>query len=238
MLDYQYVDGTRLLSVIEALIFASPSPITWEKISEIIKENEEEIELDRDTIETAVIQLNTRYEENDLSFRIEHTGGGFTFVTRPRFYPWLSVYQHENAYRKLSQSAIEALAIVAYRQPITKPEVDSIRGVDSGYILRQLMEKMLIRVSGRSDTPGKPLLYKTTAHFLRHFGINNVSELPRPREIDEILKDDDMAEHRRLLLERQMELQDDEAREIFDSFIEEREMAEGETKGSEKDPDS
>ena len=100
------------------------------------------------------------------------------------------------------------------------------------------MEKMLIRVSGRSDTPGKPLLYKTTAHFLRHFGINNVSELPRPREIDEILKDDDMAEHRRLLLERQMELQDDEAREIFDSFIEEREMAEGETKGSEKDPDS
>ena len=128
MLDYQYVDGTRLLSVIEALIFASPSPITWEKISEIIKENEEEIELDRDTIETAVIQLNTRYEENDLSFRIEHTGGGFTFVTRPRFYPWLSVYQHENAYRKLSQSAIEALAIVAYRQPITKPEVDSIRG--------------------------------------------------------------------------------------------------------------
>src|SRR5690625_1398995 len=80
MLDYQYVYGTRLLSVIEALIFASPSPITWEKISEIIKKNKEEIELDRDTIETAVIQLNTRYEENDLSFRIEHTGGGFTFV--------------------------------------------------------------------------------------------------------------------------------------------------------------
>src|SRR5690625_2537590 len=238
MLDYQYVDGTRLLSVIEALIFASPSPITWEKISEIIKENEEEIELDRDTIETAVIQLNTRYEENDLSFRIEHTGGGFTFVTRPRFYPWLSVYQHENAYRKLSQSAIEALAIVAYRQPITKPEVDSIRGGDSGYILRQLMDKMLRRVSGRSDAPGKPPHYKTAAHFLRQFGINNVSDLPRPREIDEILKDDDVAEHRRLLLERQMELQDDEAREIFDSFIEERAMAEGETKGSEKDPDS
>src|SRR5690625_3230998 len=130
------------------------------------------------------------------------------------------------------------LAIVAYREPTTKPGVDSRRGVDSGYILRQLMEKMLIRVSGRSNTPGKPLLYKTTAHFLSHFGINNVSELPRPREIDEILKDDDMAVHLRLLLERQMEIEDDEAREIFDSFIEEREMAEGETKGSEKDSDS
>src|SRR5690625_7826887 len=108
----------------------------------------------------------------DLSFRIEHTGGGFTFVSRPRFYPWLSVYQNENAYRKLSQSAIEALAIVAYCQPITKPEVDSIRGGASGYILREVMEQMLIQESGRSDTPGKALLYKATAHFLRHTCIN------------------------------------------------------------------
>lgn len=218
MLDYRFVDGTRLTSVIEALIFASPDPLPWEKISAIIKESEDELDLDEAVIKRIIAQLNDRFEENDLSFRIEKTGGGYTFVTQPRFHPWLSIYQHENAYRRLSQPAIETLAIVAYRQPITKPEVDSIRGVDSGYILRQLMEKLLIKVSGRADTVGKPLLYKTTPHFLKHFGINAVEELPKPREIDEILKDDDMADHRRLLMERQMELEnleDQEAKEMF-----------------------
>ncbi len=223
MLDYRFVDGTRLTSVIEALIFSSPEPISWQKLSDIIKESEEELELDEQVIQKIVDQLNTRFEENDLSFRIEETGGGYTFVTQPRYHPWLSIFQHENAYRKLSQPAIETLAIVAYRQPITKPEVDGIRGVDSGYILRQLLEKMLIKVSGRADSPGKPLLYKTTTYFLKHFGINSVDELPKPREIDEILKDDDMAEHRRLLMERQMELEDEEARELFEDFAEEME---------------
>lgn len=222
MLDYRFVDGTRLSSVIEALIFASPDPISWEKLSKIIYESEEELELDALVIQQIVDQLNERFEENDLSFRIELTGGGYTFVTQPRYHPWLSIFQHENTYRKLSQSAIETLAIVAYRQPITKPEVDSIRGVDSGYILRQLLEKMLVRVSGRADSPGKPLLYKTTGYFLKHFGINSVDELPKPREIDEILKDDDMAEHRRLLMERQTELEDEEARKLFEDFSEER----------------
>ncbi len=221
MLDYRFVDGTRLTSVVEALVFASPDPISWEKISAIVHESEEELELDETAIKHIVDQLNIRFEENDLSFRIEQTGGGYTFVTQPRYHPWLSIFQHENAYRRLSQSAIETLAIVAYRQPITKPEVDSIRGVDSGYILRQLLEKMLVKVSGRADSPGKPLLYKTTSHFLKHFGINSVDELPKPREIDEILKDDDMAEHRKMLMERQMELDDEKARELFEGFAEE-----------------
>lgn len=227
MLDYRFVDGTRLSSVIEALIFSSPEPISWEKLSSIIRESEEELDLDRNTILKIIDQLNQRFEENDLSFRIEETGGGFTFTTQPRFHPWLSIFQHENAYRKLSQSAIESLAIVAYRQPITKPEIDQIRGVDSGYILRQLLEKMLVKVAGRADSPGKPLLYKTTSYFLKHFGINSVKELPKPREIDEILKDDDMAEHRRLLMERQMELEEGEAEQLFDHFLEEKNKENG-----------
>ncbi len=221
MLDYRFVDGTRLTSVVEALIFASPDPLSWQKISSIIKESEEELDLDETVISRIVGQLNERFEQNDLSFRIEQTGGGYTFVTQPRYHPWLSIFQHENAYRRLSQSAIETLAIVAYRQPVTKPEVDSIRGVDSGYILRQLLEKMLVKVSGRADSPGKPLLYKTTPEFLKHFGINSVDELPKPREIDEILKDDDMAEHRKMLMERQMELDDEKAKELFEDFAEE-----------------
>jgi segregation and condensation protein B len=223
MSDYQFVDGTRLVSVVEALIFASPEPVSWNKLSEIVKESEEELVLDRINIDRIVEQLNERYEQNDLSFRIEEAGGGFTFVTRPRYHPWLSIFQHENAYRKLSQAAIETLAIVAYRQPITKPEVDSIRGVDSGYMLRQLLEKMLVQVAGRANTTGKPLLYKTTETFLKHFGINSVDELPKPREIDEILKDDDMAEHRRLLMERQMEHDDQKSKELFENSEEESE---------------
>lgn len=202
--DYQFIDGSRLSSVIEALIFASDEPIPSEKIRSIIVEQEEQIEIDSKTVEAFIDKLNERYDEMGLSFRIQPLAGGFTFATLPKYHFWLSVFQHQNAFRKLSQSAIETLAIVAYRQPITKPEVDQIRGVDSGYIIRQLMEKTLIEVFGRSDSPGKPLLYRTTKHFLRHFGLNDVSELPKPREIDEILKDDDMAEHRQLLLERQM----------------------------------
>ena len=234
MLDYQFVDGTRLTSVIEALIFASPEPVSWEKISAILTENEEELNLDETVTKEIISQLNFRYEENGLSFRIEKLGGGYTFVTQPRYHPWLSIYQHENAYRRLSQPAIETLAIVAYRQPITKPEVDSIRGVDSGYILRQLFEKMLIKVSGRADSVGKPLLYKTTDHFLKHFGINSVDELPKPREIDEILKDDDMAEHRRMLMERQMELEDLEAKELIEGYSQEQDEAEAKIEESDQ----
>ena len=208
MQDYQFVDGTRLSSVIEALIFASPEPISEDKICEIIAKGEENLGLETDAIEPFVEKLNQRYEENGLAFKIEYVAGGYTFSTKKRYEPWLSIFQHENAYRKLSQSAIETLAIVAYKQPVTKPEVDDIRGVDSGYILRQLLEKVLIEVSGRLDAPGKPLLYKTTKHFLKHFGINSIDELPKPREIDEILKDDDMAEHRQFLFDRQLELKE------------------------------
>lgn len=206
MNDYQFVDGTRLSSVIESLIFASPEPLTAAKLCELIAQGEEQLELEAEAIEPFVDKLNQRYDENGLAFNIEHVAGGYTFSTKKRYEPWLSIFQHEDAYRKLSQSAIESLAIVAYKQPITKPEVDEIRGVDSGYILRQLLEKVLIEVSGRLDAPGKPLLYKTTKHFLKHFGINSIDELPKPREIEEILKDDDMADHRQFLMDRQLEL--------------------------------
>lgn len=208
MNDYQFIDGTRLSSVIEALVFASPEPISSEKLCELIAQGEEQLALEADAIPPFIDKLNQRYEENGLAFNIEKVAGGYTFSTKKRYEPWLSIFQHEDAYRKLSQSAIESLAIVAYKQPITKPEVDEIRGVDSGYILRQLLEKVLIEVSGRLDAPGKPLVYRTTKHFLKHFGINSIDELPKPREIEEILKDDDMADHRQFLVDRQLELGD------------------------------
>ncbi|HYW34622.1 MAG TPA: SMC-Scp complex subunit ScpB [Balneolaceae bacterium] len=211
--DYQFIDGTRLSSVIEAFIFTSTEPIGARRICDLISQGEENLQLEPEAISSFVDKLNKRYEQNGLSFYIIRVAGGYTFATRKRLDPWLSIIQHEEAYRKLSQSAIETLAIVAYKQPITKPEVDDIRGVDSGYILRQLLEKVLVEVSGRLDAPGRPLLYETTDHFLKHFGINSIDELPKPREIKEILKDNDMAEHRQFLIDRQLELEDMEIAE-------------------------
>ncbi len=225
MEDYQFIDGTRLSSVIEAIIFASTEPVSARKLTDIIAQGEEQLELETGAIDNFVEKLNRRYEENGLAFEIRTVGGGYTFATRKRFESWLSIFQHEEAYRKLSQAAIETLAIVAYKQPITKPEVDDIRGVDSGYILRQLLEKVLIEVAGRMDAPGKPLIYRTTRHFLKHFGINSLDELPKPREIEEILKDEDMAEHRQFLFDRQLELEqmqaevDEEDEEIIDPTL-------------------
>ncbi len=208
--DYQFIDGARLSSVVEALIFSSPEPIKSDKICAIIARGDENLQLESEAITSFIEKLNERYEENGLAFSIIKTGGGYTFATRKRFERWLSIFQHENAYRKLTSSAIETLAIVAYKQPITKPEVDDIRGVDSGYMLRQLLEKALIEVSGRLKAPGKPLLYVTTEQFLKHFGINSIDELPKPREIEEILKDDEMADHRQFLVDRQLELGEEE----------------------------
>lgn len=208
MNDHQFIDGTRLSSVVEAFIFTSKEPISGAKICELVARGEDSIQTEAKNVAALVEKLNQRYEENGLAFSIIEVAGGYTFSTRDRFAPWLSIFQHEEAYRKLSQSAIETLAIVAYKQPITKPEVDEIRGVDSGYMMRQLLEKALIEVSGRLDAPGKPLIYETTRHFLKHFGINTIEELPKPREIEEILKDDDMADHRQYLLDRQLELEE------------------------------
>lgn len=193
-------------SIVESLVFASPDPVSTEELCRLIMETEEGLELYPTDIEQAVESLNQDYLEHGRSFLIIHQGGGFTFATKKEYHRWLQKFQHENVSRKLTPSAVDVLAIIAYKQPVTKPEVDHIRGVDSGYLVRQLLEKELVKVAGRSDRPGRPLLYRTTSNFLKHFGINSVDELPRPREIDDILRDDDMAEHRQLMLELKAEL--------------------------------
>jgi segregation and condensation protein B len=196
--------------VVEAMIFASPDPVTADEICNALLIEDPSLEINGSDVAGIIVGLNKKYEESGSSFSIVHRGRGYTFMTDSRFHPWLQHIQHENITRKISQSAVETLAIIAYKQPITKPEIEQIRGVDSGYIVRTLLEKKLILVAGRRDSPGKPLLYKTSDTFLLHFGISSVEELPKPREIDEILKDDDMAEHRQLLLELRTQLDDTE----------------------------
>ena len=200
------INGQRFGSVVEAILFAADRPLSAHDIATVITSTELSPPIEEEDVAAVVNELIAELEEQGRAFTIQVVGGGYTFATQPKYHSWLEYFQHQNAKRKLSPSAVETLAIVAYRQPITKPLVDHIRGVDSGYILRQLLEKDLIEVAGRYEGPGRALLYRTTPVFLQHFGINTIDELPKPREIEEILKDDDMAEHRQLMLELKSEL--------------------------------
>jgi segregation and condensation protein B len=199
--------------VVEAIIFSTPEPVSLSSLRTIIAARADGYEAGDEELMECINHLNSDYDENGRAFRIKSVAGGFSFATREQFHPWLEHIQHENALRKISQTALETLAIIAYKQPITKPEVDHIRGVDSGYVVKQLLEKGLITVAGRNDGPGRALLYKTSDRFLKHFGLNAIDELPKPREIEEILKDDDMAKHRQLILELKAGMELDEQQE-------------------------
>ncbi|MGM0738601.1 MAG: SMC-Scp complex subunit ScpB, partial [Bacteroidota bacterium] len=205
-LKYMEINGQPFGAVVEAILFASDKPLAAHDIASVITGTELAPPIGEDEVVQVIQEINAELEEQGRAFTIQVVGEGFSFATQPKYHSWLEHFQHQNAKRKLSPSAVETLAIVAYRQPVTKPEVDHIRGVDSGYILRQLLEKDLIEVAGRYEGPGRALLYRTTPVFLQHFGISSIDELPRPREIEEILKDDDMAEHRQLMLELKSEL--------------------------------
>lgn len=194
-------------SAVEALIFASVEPLKSSVIVATLLEADERITITETEVDALIETINAELLDQHRPYSIELIAGGYTFITRSEQHRWLRIYQHRNASRRLSQSALESLAVIAYKQPLTKPELDLIRGVDSGHIIRNLLEKDLIEVAGRAETPGRPLYYRTSSTFLQHFGINSVSELPKPREIEDILKDDDMAEHRQLMLELKAELE-------------------------------
>ncbi len=197
--------------IIEALIFSNPEPVSPQTLKTVLEARMNGFDISVDEIDEQVQGLNEIYRTSGRSFGIQKLAGGYSFATKVEFHPWLEHIQHENAFRKITQSALETLAIVAYKQPVTKPEIDHIRGVDSAYVVKQLLEKGLVAVAGRHEGPGRALLYKTSDLFLRHFGLNKLDDLPKPREIDEILKDDDMVKHRQLLLELKAELASQES---------------------------
>lgn len=188
-------------SVIEALIFSSDEPISENEIIRAIKGIDgEEIEIDSDDVHSAVEDLNKKYEENGNSFKIRKIANGFIFATTEINAKYVGFLSSEKSKRRLSQAALETLAIIAYKQPVTKPELEQIRGVNSDYILNTLLEKNLITITGRAETIGRPLLYGTTTEFLKYFGLYNLSDLPKPREIEEIMKDEDFIEQKNKIM--------------------------------------
>ncbi len=188
-------------SIIEALIFSSDEPLQTSEIIRAIKGIDgEDIEITSDDISKAVEILNENYSTQNNSFRIVGIANGYTFATTEENAKYVGFLSSEKAKRRLSQAALETLAIIAYKQPVTKPELETIRGVNSDYILNTLLEKNLITIKGRAETVGRPLLYGTTNEFLKYFGLNNLSDLPKPREIEEIMNDDDFIEQKRKIM--------------------------------------
>lgn len=189
------------INVIEALIFSSDEPLTEMEIIRAVKGIDgEESDILTDDIISSVNELNKKYEEASMPFKIMKVANGFLFATREEYAKYIGFLSSEKTKRRLSQAALETLAIIAYKQPITKPELETIRGVNSDYILSSLLEKKLITITGRTETIGRPLLYGTTDEFLKYFGLYNLSDLPKPREIEEIMQDDDFIEQKNKIM--------------------------------------
>jgi segregation and condensation protein B len=188
-------------NVIEALIFSADEPLSEAEIIRAIRGIDgDDIDITGEDIDSAVEEVNNKYENSSLPFRIIKVAKGYLFATREEYAKYIGFLSSEKSKRRLSQAALETLAIIAYKQPITKPELESIRGVNSDYILNTLLEKKLITITGRTETIGRPLLYGTTDEFLKYFGLYNLSDLPKPREIEEIMQDDDFIEQKNKIM--------------------------------------
>jgi segregation and condensation protein B len=193
-------------TIIEALIFSSDEPINSGEIIRAIKGIDgEDIQISQNDIENCISELNKVYAENNISFRILNIANGYLFATKKENAKYVGFLSSEKSKRRLSQAALETLAIIAYKQPITKPELETIRGVNSDYILNTLLEKQLITISGRAESVGRPLLYTTTDEFLKYFALGKISDLPKPREINEIMQDEDFIEQKRKIMMNMLE---------------------------------
>ena len=193
---------SSLRSLIEGLIFAADEPLSMKQIKAIYEHqagSDEERHIEQSEIQSMIDELNEQYKSTDRPYRIIAIAGGFQFATLPEYAEWLGRLHREQSRRKLSQSSLETLAMVAYKQPISKPEIEAIRGVNCDYVLKTLLEKELVTITGRAETVGRPLLYGTTREFLKHFGLNEITDLPRPREIEEILGESQFETERRML---------------------------------------
>lgn len=180
---------SNLILHVEALIFASEKPLTNLDILDLVNNAfgfmEDKVTLDQ--VESSIEAIREKYSAEFYAFELRQSGGGWQFLTKKEFHKTIAQLNGDKFLKRLSTAALETLAIVAYKQPITKSEIEAIRGVNSDYSVQRLLEKELIVISGRNEQlPGKPLLYNTSRHFMDYFGINSPEDLPR---INEVLAD-------------------------------------------------
>lgn len=177
---------TNLIPHIEALIFASDKPLTGLEITDLANNAfgfmEDKISLDQ--VEAAIQGINEKYSSEFYPFEMRQSGGGWQFLTKKDYHKTIAQLNGDKFLKRLSAAALETLAIVAYKQPVTKGEIEAIRGVSSDYAVQKLLEKELIIISGRNEKmPGHPLVYSTSKNFMDYFGINSADDLPRIKEV-------------------------------------------------------
>ncbi len=166
---------------IEALVFTSVDPIGLEDIQDCLTEAFG-LEIPLAKLEEAAAWLKNRYNHTDFSFELVEIAGGLQFMTKGAYHNTVGTYLRQNTTKRLSRSALETLSIIAYKQPVTRSEMEKIRGVSCDYALQKLLEKELVSIAGRADTVGKPLLYTTSPKFMDYFGLRNMEDLPTPKE--------------------------------------------------------
>ena len=208
------MDILELTPLVEALIFAADGPIKAERMAEAL-------ELPLAEVLAALDALAADYAEHPRGFFLQQVAGGYQLRTRPEYADYLRKLGHSRPFR-FSRPALETLAIIAYRQPVTRSEIEYLRGVDSGSVLKTLLEKRLLRILGKKDVPGKPMIYGTTREFLELFGLPDLSALPTLREFSELVPDqdnDDKSGALPLLVDEEI-FADDSTGESRDSFSE------------------
>lgn len=176
LLESKFMDHLDIKPILEGILFISDSPVRLETLVEILPES------NREEILEGISRIRAEYEDGSRGVELVEIAGGYEFRTKPRWAEWVNRLKKTKAVR-LSRSALETLAIIAYRQPIIRPAIEEIRGVDSGWVLRTLLEKGLVKMLGRKDLPGRPMIYGTTRAFLELFSLNTLADLPNLKEI-------------------------------------------------------
>lgn len=173
-------DVRALKGILEALLFVTTEPIPTAKFVSLLGA------VTRQDVERTLAELSRDYEQEGRGLQLVEVAGGYRLVTKGEFAPWLKRLEKTKAPSKLSRSALESLAIIAYKQPIVRAEVEQIRGVETSGVIRTLLERKLVRIVGRKEEPGRPIMYSTTKFFLEHFGLRDLSQLPPLREFKEL----------------------------------------------------
>jgi segregation and condensation protein B len=174
------LDDQQLKSAIEAILFVAGNPLSLDRLKGLFEDVEQE------RIEAQLASLGREYDDRGAGIMLAEVAGGHQIATRPEHAPWIRKFKSVKVSSKLSRPALETLAIVAYKQPITRTEVEAIRGVNIGGIMRNLMERRLVKIVGKKDVPGKPMMYGTTPEFLQYFGMKDLSSLPTLKEFQEL----------------------------------------------------
>ena len=171
----------HLTQHIESLIFTTDHPISLEEISAVLEEAFG-LRFADEVLLSSVTDLHMRYQEPEYAFEMVEVAGGYQFMTKGAFHNTIGVFLKQTTRKRLSRSALETLSIIAYKQPVTKSEMEKIRGVSCDYAVQKLLEKELVIIQGRSEGPGKPLLYGTSEKFMDYFGLKSLDDLPKPKE--------------------------------------------------------